>query len=96
MLGHKGDISLTELYDIHRQRARHLLAVCAAEGIDCLVLGAFGCGAFRNDPYLVANAWHQEVDAMRRHFDLIEFAVFHMPYELDNYEAFRDEFAQMD
>lgn len=96
MLGHKGDISLTELYDIHRQRARHLLTICAAEGIDCLVLGAFGCGAFRNDPYLVANAWHQEVDAMRKHFDLIEFAVFHMPYELDNYEAFRDEFAQMD
>lgn len=85
-------VPLTRIYDIHRQRARHILAVCAAEKADCLVLGAFGCGAFRNDPYLVASAWHEAVEQMRTHFDLIEFAVFHMPYETENYEAFRDEF----
>ena len=88
-------VPLTRIYDIHRQRALHLLTVAAAEGVDCLVLGAFGCGAFRNDPYLVANAWHGVVDEMRHHFDLIEFAVFHMPYETENYEAFCDEFADM-
>ena len=88
-----GGVTLTELFEIHRRRARFLLTVCAAEGIDCLVLGAFGCGAFRNDPYLVSSAWHQEIEPMRKHFDLIEFAIFHMPYETENYEAFRDEFA---
>ncbi len=87
-------VPLTRIFDIHRQRARHLLAVAAAEGVDALVLGAFGCGAFRNDPYLVANAWHDAVSELRGHFDLIEFAVFHMPYETENYEAFRDEFAE--
>lgn len=85
-------VPLTRIFDIHRRRARHLLTVCAAEGIDCLVLGAFGCGAFRNDPYLVASAWHEAVDELRGHFDLIEFAVFHMPYERENYEAFSAEF----
>lgn len=86
-------VPLTRIYDIHRQRARHLLTVAAHEGVPCLVLGAFGCGAFRNDPYLVASAWHEPVEELRHHFDLIEFAIFHMPYETENYEAFRDEFA---
>ena len=85
-------VPLTRIFDIHRRRARHLLSVAAAEGVDALVLGAFGCGAFRNDPYLVASAWHEAIDELRGHFDLIEFAVFHMPYERENYEAFRDEF----
>ncbi len=88
-------VPLTRIYDIHRQRALHLLTVAAAEGVDCLVLGAFGCGAFRNDPYLVANAWREPIERLRGHFDLIEFAVFHMPYETENYEAFRDEFADL-
>ena len=86
-------VPLTRIFDIHRQRARHLLSVAAAEGVDALVLGAFGCGAFRNDPYLVANAWHEAVDELRGYFDLIEFAIFHMPYERENYEAFCDEFS---
>lgn len=85
-------VPLTRIFDIHRQRARHLLAVAASEQVDCLVLGAFGCGAFRNDPYLVANAWHEAINEYRTYFDLIEFAVFHMPYESENYEAFAAEF----
>ena len=89
-------VPLTRIFDIHRRRARHLLTVAAHEGTTHLVLGAFGCGAFRNDPYLVANAWHEAVGELRHHFDLIEFAVFHMPYEQENYEAFRDEFADME
>lgn len=91
--GRAAHVPLTTLFDLHRRRARHLLTIAAAEGAECLVLGAFGCGAFRNDPYLVANAWRQPIDELRSHFDLIEFAVFHMPYERENHEAFRDEFA---
>ena len=90
--GREREVSMTELYAAHRKRARHLLTIAAAEGAQCLVLGAFGCGAFCNDPYLVANAWHEELEPLRRHFDLVEFAVFHMPYEAENYEAFMTEF----
>lgn len=90
--GRDREVSMSELFAAHRRRARHLLYIAAAEGAQCLVLGAFGCGAFCNDPYLVANAWHQELEPLRHHFDLIEFAVFHMPYESDNFEAFQMEF----
>lgn len=92
--GRDREVSMSELYAAHRRRARHLLTVAAAVKARCLVLGAFGCGAFCNDPYLVANAWHEELEPLRSHFDLIEFAVFHMPYETENYEAFQQEFAE--
>lgn len=90
--GRDREVSMSELYAAHRRRARHLLTIAAHEKARCLVLGAFGCGAFCNDPYLVANAWHTELEPLRNYFDLVEFAVFHMPYEVENYEAFKAEF----
>ena len=36
-----------------------MLAVAAARGHDALVLGAWGCGVFKNDPRDVAAAFHE-------------------------------------
>lgn len=46
-----------ELLDIYRSRIRNILEVAIAKDVDCLVLGAFGCGAFHNNPILMANAF---------------------------------------
>ena len=90
--GHGSEVSPERLYEVHLRRARHLLTVAASQGADCLVLGAFGCGAFCNDPHLVARAWHAALDELRGHFDLIEFAIFYQSYETENYQAFAAEF----
>ena len=40
-------------------RAYNILRVAFEEGVTVLVLGAWGCGVFRNDPRDVANIFHK-------------------------------------
>jgi uncharacterized protein (TIGR02452 family) len=62
-----------------RRRAEIVLAVAAAERIDRLILGAWGCGVFRNDPSLVAATFAELLlgdGRFARVFDEVVFAVF--------------------
>ena len=77
-----------ELFGYHVRRAIHILTVAAAEGIDALVLGAFGCGAFQNDPAVVARAYRTALNEFSGIFRQIEFAVYCTPGHEENYEAF--------
>ena len=86
------EVSSDQLYEIHRRRANHILTVAACKGADALVLGAFGCGAFQNDPVVVAKAYRDVLEAYRQYFRLIEFAVYCSPRETVNYDAFRAQF----
>ena len=87
--GERADIAPAELLALHERRGRRILAAAAANGAQALVLGAFGCGAFRNDPAIVARAYANILPAFRRQFRAIEFAVFCGPRSTRNYDAFR-------
>ena len=89
-----GAVSVTDdmLYQIHLKRARHILAVVAANKADILVLGSFGCGAFANDPRAVARAFSDALKEYASYFDTVEFAVYCRPYETENYQVFYDAF----
>ena len=78
-----------ELLNLHKQRARHMLSVAAAQGDEVVVLGAFGCGAFRNDPKIVARAYKEILPEFAGCFTRIEFAVYCPPNHPENYQAFR-------
>jgi uncharacterized protein (TIGR02452 family) len=59
-------------------RAARVLAVAAAHGHRRLVLGAWGCGVFRNDPRVVADAFARhlrEGGEFAGRFELVVFAV---------------------
>ena len=58
-----------------RTRARRVLAVAAAHGDRRLVLGAWGCGVFRNDPVTVADAFAAALTDTAGWFDEVTFAV---------------------
>lgn len=90
---HETAMADAELFGYHVRRAIHLLTVAASEGADALVLGAFGCGAFRNDPLVVARAWHVVLGEFPRAFGRVTFAVWHREGQPENYDAFREEFA---
>lgn len=78
-----------ELFGYHVKRAIHMLTCAAAKGEDILVLGAFGCGAFQNNPEVVARAYKVALQEFPKVFDKIEFAVYCPPSGSRNYEVFK-------
>ncbi len=78
-----------ELFEIHLNRGRKILDAALDNGADCLVLGAFGCGAFYNSPTVVANAYAQLMQEYKGMFDEVEFAIFYWGKEVTNYNAFQ-------
>ena len=54
------------LLQVYRLRIRNILAVAQEQGIQALVLGAFGCGQLYNIPDLMAHAFLEEL--MRKDF----------------------------
>lgn len=75
-----------------RRRARRVLTVAAAHGHRTLVLGAWGCGVFRNDPATVATAFAGALPEVP-HFDRVTFAIYdHVP-DTPVHSAFAATFA---
>lgn len=76
-----------------RRQIRAQLATLRAAGLRHVVLGAFGCGAFRNPAEEVARIYREEIDDNRSYFAVIAFAIFNAGYGPDNYTPFKAEFA---
>ena len=81
-------ISDEELKLIHEKRLRRILDVAAIEGNEVVILGAFGCGAFLNNPEVVAQAARNVVGDYKYTFKTIEFAVYCSPRDERNYTIF--------
>ena len=78
-----------ELFGYHVKRAIHMLTVAAYKGADTLVLGAFGCGAFQNNPEVVARAYKIALAEFPEVFDRVVFAVLCNPGQISkNYSVF--------
>ncbi|MEI5009528.1 TIGR02452 family protein [Streptomyces sp. PmtA] len=76
-------------------RAERVLETAATTGYRRLVLGAWGCGVFRNDPSRVAGAFRSLLTGDGRfsgHFDEIVFAVLDRTREARTLGAFREAF----
>jgi uncharacterized protein (TIGR02452 family) len=77
-----------------RQRAGIVLAVARAQGHRSLLLGAWGCGVFRNDPRMVADAFG---DWLARPqfggcFERVVFAIYDSSQEQATLRAFQERF----
>ena len=78
-----------ELLELHKKRARHMMHAAADNHADILVLGAFGCGAFQNNPEIVARAYKEILPEFKGTFRKIEFAVYCTPRDSRNFDVFR-------
>ena len=83
------------LPDLLVARAARVLAVAAHHECRSLVLGAWGCGVFRNDPAQVAAAFARSLTAggsFAGVFERIVFAVLDKAPDQPNLTAFRTTF----
>lgn len=78
-----------------RHRAGKILAVAEAEGQRSLLLGAWGCGVFKNDPNMVADAFGTWLEDPRfaSSFDNVTFAVFDNSQSGYVRKAFEDRYS---
>ena len=77
---------------VHWHRADHILRAALANGARKIVLGAFGCGAFKNDPKSAARGIARAIHYLPDQFEEIVFAIYHRPHELHNFQAFQRVF----
>ncbi|WP_034448797.1 TIGR02452 family protein [Butyrivibrio sp. AE2032] len=88
----RAEIGNEALKEIHVQRLSRMLEVAVVKGCEAVILGAFGCGAFRNPPEVAAEAARIAVDQYGKYFKVIEFAVYCSPNDLSNYSVFNSVF----
>lgn len=81
-------LSNRELQVIHEKRLRRILDSAVMNHADTVILGAFGCGAFCNEPQVVATAAANVVRDYMYAFKNIEFAVYCRPSDDSNYRVF--------
>lgn len=74
------------------RRARQVLTVAAEHGCRTLVLGAWGCGVFRNDPGVVAAVFGELLPEFQGAFERVVFAIYDRSKEQANLNAFRRQF----
>lgn len=81
------------LFSLFEKRIDRIFKVAAVNGAEVLILGAFGCGAFGNDPALVASAFQKVIASWLRDFAVIDFAIPDRPPKhegrLPNHKTFR-------
>jgi uncharacterized protein (TIGR02452 family) len=75
--------------DVILQRAIKILQVAEAHGHRTIILGAWGCGAFGNDPKMVAEAFMYALGVVPT-FERVVFAVYDQREPPVVYETFRE------
>lgn len=83
-----------QLREVVYSRALKVLRAAAHRGHRTLVLGAWGCGVFRNDPVEMAEAFATALRALPGAFERVVFAVYERGGDGPNLRAFRERFEQ--
>lgn len=88
-----GAVGLEATRVLLRERIHRVLAIAAARGFQSLVLGAWGCGAFRNDPVTTATDFRDALTGPYfGAFSFVSFAITDWSPERKYLGPFRDAF----
>ena len=86
--------SVERAKEVMKVRMRKILALFARWGCTDLILGAYGCGVFRNDPEDVARFWRELLidEGWGRLFERVAFSILERPGRDGNTAPFRRRF----
>lgn len=83
------DVTAEQLAILHKSRIRRIFEIAAYGRNEVLILGAFGCGAFRNPPEIVAGVFREVQEEYKNAFETIEYAIYHTDKDVFNYKIFQ-------
>ena len=84
-----------EIYNIHKAKAKRIFDVALTDNVDIIILGAYGCGAFRNDPAYVSKAYYDLLikEGYVKYFKKVVFAIPTFGKVKDkNHNVFKNKF----
>ena len=82
-------LSDAKLLQLHEKRLRRILDVAALNEEEVVILGAFGCGAFLNDPKVVAQAAKNVLADYLYALKVIVYAIYCSPRDDKNFKIFK-------
>ena len=87
-------VDYEKLKIINYNRIKAIIQSAMENNVDDLILGAFGCGAFGNDPQLVSKMFKKVLidEKYYQYFTNVHFAIFTMPHETKNINEFNNTF----
>ena len=83
-----------KLKEINYNKIKAIIECAVENNIDNLILGAFGCGAFANDPKLVSKTFKKILidEKYYKYFENVHFAIFTTLNEKKNLDEFSQTF----
>lgn len=92
----KINIDNASLKSLFKSRIKNIFEAAIDNKVEVIILGAFGCGAFKNPPEVVAEAFHEVIDenGYADNFKKIVFAIKCNPNNTKNLDVFQEEFSK--
>ena len=83
-----------KLKEINYNKIKAIIECAVENNVDILILGAFGCGAFGNDPILVSKTFKRILidEGYYKFFEKVHFAIFTVGSEEKNINEFNKTF----
>lgn len=96
MIQNKRSVELEKAKEVMMKRIDKILSVFVFQGVNKLILGAWGCGVFRNEPVDIANYFTHYLKNNGKYsnaFEKVIFAVFDKSKDMENVKAFENIFS---
>lgn len=80
--------------EVTKKKIKSMLKILIKENKRIIILGAYGCGAYRNNPHIVSEIFYYYLVTKKyyTHFDKIIFAILDTKKEDNNYMIFWEKF----